>query len=95
MGTLMPSSPALCEAMVQSVDWSERSMIVAELGAGDGVLTRHILRVMPADAKLSAYEINSRFYDDLEQINDSRLEIKKEKESKKLDSLFFIYFRVL
>lgn len=77
MGTLMPSSPALCEAMVQSVDWSERSMIVAELGAGDGVLTRHILRAMPADAKLSAYEINSRFYDDLEQINDSRLEIKK------------------
>lgn len=77
MGTLMPSSPALCEAMVKTVDWSTPSLLVAELGAGDGVLTRHILKAMNHDASLSAYEINSIFYADLEGINDDRLVVKK------------------
>lgn len=77
VGTLMPSSPALCKAMVQSVDWTALSLVVAELGAGDGVLTRHILQSMHQDASLSSYEINSRFFEELEQIKDQRLVVKK------------------
>lgn len=76
-GTLMPSSPALCEAMVKAVDWNQKSLVIAELGAGDGVLTRHILKAMPEDAQLSAYEINPAFFYELEEIKDSRLMIRK------------------
>ncbi|GAA5099612.1 class I SAM-dependent methyltransferase [Wohlfahrtiimonas larvae] len=76
-GTLMPSSPALCNAMVKSVNWNERSLLVAELGAGDGVLTHHILRAMPMDARLSAYEINPDFFHELDDIKDSRLVVRK------------------
>lgn len=76
-GTLMPSSPALCEAMVREVDWTEKSLVVAELGAGDGVLTRHILKAMGRDASLSAYEINPLFFNELEEIQDHRLTVKK------------------
>ncbi len=76
-GTLMPSSPTLCDAMVRSLDWNEKALMVAELGAGDGVLTRHILRIMPEDAKLSAYEINPLFFNELEEIQDQRLVVRK------------------
>lgn len=77
MGTLMPSSPALCEAMISEVNWQTESLVVAELGAGDGVLTRHILRAMQSDAKLSAYEINPMFFSELEGIDDDRLMVRK------------------
>lgn len=77
MGTLMPSSPALCDAMVKEVDWSHSSLLVAELGAGDGVLTKHILRAMGKDAHLASYEINPRFFEELEGIQDHRFSVKK------------------
>lgn len=77
VGTLMPSSPALCGAMVKEIDWSQKSLVVAELGAGDGVLTRHILHAMSPDARLSAYEINPLFFSDLEEIQDPRLTVRK------------------
>lgn len=76
-GTLMPSSPTLCEAMVKSVNWNSSSLTIAELGAGDGVLTRHILKAMPKDAQLSAYEINPMFFKVLEEIRDDRLTVRK------------------
>lgn len=76
-GTLMPSSPALCEAMVKTINWNQKSLVIAELGAGDGVLTRHILKAMPEDARLSAYEINPAFFHELEEIKDSRLIVRK------------------
>jgi len=93
-GTLMPSSPALCEAMVKGVDWNEKSLIVAELGAGDGVLTRHILKAMPEDAKLSAYEINSAFFPELEEIKDPRLIVRKVS-AEMLDQPYTIIFSCL
>ncbi len=94
MGTLMPSSPALCDAMVKSVNWSCPSLVVAELGAGDGVLTKHILRAMKPDARLSSYEINPRFFEELEDIQDSRLSIKKVS-AEMLDQPYNIVFSCL
>lgn len=76
IGTLVPSSPVLCKTMIQSIDWQE-DFKVAELGAGDGVLTRHILKEMPKSAELSAYEINPIFFDELDGIQDDRLTIHK------------------
>lgn len=77
VGTLMPSSPALCDAMVKQINWSQGVLKIAELGAGDGVLTRRILTVMPQDAQLSAYEINPLFFNELEEIKDQRLIVRK------------------
>ena len=77
IGTLMPSSPTLCRAMVSELDWNQPNLRVAELGAGDGVLTKHILHAMSADSTLAAYEINPLFFADLEGISDQRLTLHK------------------
>lgn len=77
VGTLIPSSPALCKTMVNQVNWYQKDLKIAELGAGDGVLTKHILRAMPIDSKLFAYEINPHFFSHLDDLKDTRLEICK------------------
>ncbi|AEX53287.1 class I SAM-dependent methyltransferase [Rahnella aquatilis] len=74
MGTLMPSSPWLCHAMLSQIDWTT-SLDIAELGAADGVLTRRILSRMRADARLEAFEIQPAFVRKLNQMKDSRLQV--------------------
>ncbi|WP_428946241.1 class I SAM-dependent methyltransferase [Pantoea sp. FN060301] len=73
-GTIAPSSVSLCRTMTDAIDWS-RCADVAELGAGDGVLTKHLLRKMRPDAQLLAFETNPRFLPRLEAIDDQRLQI--------------------
>ncbi|WP_193323384.1 class I SAM-dependent methyltransferase [Erwinia endophytica] len=73
-GTIAPSSTALCKAMSDAVDW-DRCERIAELGAGDGVLTRHLLRRMRPDAELLAFETNPRFHPKLAVISDPRLRV--------------------
>ncbi|WP_174822351.1 methyltransferase domain-containing protein [Pantoea sp. MBD-2R] len=73
-GTIAPSSLSLCKTMSDAVDWSECARI-AELGAGDGVLTRHLLQRMRPDAGLLAFETNPRFHSKLQAIGDKRLQI--------------------
>ncbi|MEM6160515.1 methyltransferase domain-containing protein [Erwinia sp. P6884] len=73
-GTIAPSSMSLCRTMTEAIDWTSCAN-VAELGAGDGVLTRHLLRKMRPDAQLLAFETNPRFLPRLLAINDQRLQI--------------------
>lgn len=73
-GTIAPSSMSLCRTMSDEVDWRQCEQI-AELGAGDGVLTRHLLTRMRPDARLVAFETNSRFHPKLMSINDPRLQV--------------------
>lgn len=94
VGTLIPSSPSLCRAMVAEMNWQQTNLKVAELGAGDGVLTKHILKAMPADSVLSAYEINPLFFEDLDGIQDRRLSICKVS-AEKLDQPFNVIFSCL
>lgn len=72
VGTVFPSSATLCSAMVQSVTWGEKPLTIAEFGAGEGVLSRHILRKMRSDDRLFSYEINPIFFSDLKKINDPK-----------------------
>ncbi|MBR9919643.1 MAG: methyltransferase domain-containing protein [Bacteroidetes bacterium] len=58
--------------MVKQIDFSQVDHIV-ELGAGDGVITHHILKQMKPDAKLFAFELLSNMADDLRKIDDDRL----------------------
>jgi phospholipid N-methyltransferase len=58
--------------MIKHVDFKNAEVIV-ELGAGDGVITAHILGGMNKDSTLFAFEVNPSFCEKLRKINDDRL----------------------
>ncbi len=72
VGTITRSSKFLCRGMVKHVDF-ENAKTIVELGAGDGVITKHILKSMKKDAILLSFEVNKKFCDKLRSINDKRL----------------------
>jgi phospholipid N-methyltransferase len=71
-GTITRSSKSLCKHMIKYVNFNEAKVLV-ELGAGDGVITKHILNKMKADTKLLSFEVNAEFCKRLRAINDPRL----------------------
>lgn len=46
---------------------------IVEYGAGNGVITREILNILPSDGKLVALELNSKLFASLSDIDDKRL----------------------
>lgn len=72
VGTITRSSALLCKRMIKPIDF-EHSKVLVELGAGDGVVTKHILKNMRQDAKLLCFEINDLFCKKLQEIKDDRL----------------------
>lgn len=73
VGTVTRSSKFLCKEMVAPVDFSKAKTVV-ELGAGDGVVTKHILGKMRPDAKLLTFEVNGAFCDKIrDSIDDDRM----------------------
>jgi len=72
VGTVTRSSKFLCKGMIKPIDFSTAKVIV-ELGAGDGVVTKHILKEMVEDAILLSFELNPKFCRQLREINDPRL----------------------
>lgn len=82
VGTITRSSKYLCKAMIKPIDFSKAKVIV-ELGAGDGVVTSHILSAMEPDAKLLAFELNAKFCNQIRQkVKDDRLIIIEDDASK-------------
>ena len=75
IGSITPSSEALCRAMTDAVNL-QRPLRIAELGAGDGVLTRQILLRMGSKCQLDAFEISPTLVEKLHQINDPRLHVR-------------------
>lgn len=75
VGTITRSSKFLCKAMIKPIDFSQAKVLV-ELGAGDGVVTKHILNAMQPDATLLSFELNSKFCNQMrEKFSDKRLHI--------------------
>lgn len=73
VGTITRSSQFLCEKMVSYVDFQD-SKVIVELGAGDGVITEHILAKMRPDAVLLTFEVNPKFCETIRKnIKDKRL----------------------
>ena len=60
VGAIAPSSRYLTRAMLQPLSL-ETAKVAVELGPGTGVMTRALLRALPRDATLLAFEINYRF----------------------------------
>ncbi|ELN7705199.1 methyltransferase [Escherichia coli] len=91
-GTLFPSSGQLCKRMAESVDWLQINC-AAELGAGDGVLTRHLLSRLKTDAVLEAWKIQPKLVRKLIKLQemDPRLQVVNkfaEKMTGKYDAIF-------
>lgn len=72
---IAPSSKQLAKAMVDPMRSTPRRCVI-EFGPGTGVVTREILRCMPSDSVLLAFEINPQFVDYLRgAIPDDRLQV--------------------
>ncbi len=75
MGSITPSSAALCRTMTDAVNW-DRNLRIAELGAGDGVLTRQILQRMSPESQLDVFEISPDLVKTLRALPDDRMQVR-------------------
>lgn len=75
VGSVIPSSPALVDAMLEQVDWASTRLFV-EYGPGMGTFTRTVLEKMRPDATLLAIDLNPDFVGWLKrEIGDPRLHV--------------------
>jgi phospholipid N-methyltransferase len=73
LGSIVPSSRFLVDAMLAAVEWP-RARVFVEYGPGVGTFTKEILRRMSSDATLLVIETNLEFVKFLSsQLNDPRL----------------------
>ena len=72
VGTVTRSSKFVCKSMISHIDFKNADTIV-EMGAGDGVITKHILRKMKKDSKLLSFEINEVFCEKIKEIKNPKL----------------------
>lgn len=73
VAALTPSSRYVVRGIVRHIP--SRARGVVEYGAGDGVITREILRILGAEAKVAAIEIREEFVRELARISDPRLSV--------------------
>ncbi len=71
VGELMPSSRYAIRRILSQIKPEQRTVI--EYGAGDGVITKEILKTLSANGKIIAIEINLDLLAELEKIRDPRL----------------------
>ena len=62
--------------MLAKVDFKKANVIV-ELGPGNGVITKRILKKLHPKAVLICFEINDHFYEELKKIEHSQLHVIK------------------
>lgn len=72
VGAIAESSQFLARKMVCQIDGATN---VVEFGPGTGPVTKEILRHLPKDGKLTCFEINPGFCEQLKTIGDQRLKV--------------------
>lgn len=72
IGTFTQSSRFLARAIARQIDGNSD---VIEFGAGIGAVTTEILKRLPAEGRLTCFEVNPRFCRHLLRINDTRLKV--------------------
>jgi phospholipid N-methyltransferase len=73
LGSVIPSSRFLIDAVLEPIDWG-RAGVIVEYGPGVGTITGEILKRMRPDAKLIIVEMNREFVSFLrEAFSDARL----------------------
>ena len=73
-GSITPSSIFLCRKMISTIDFASAKCIV-ELGPGEGVITREILKKMGPETQLFLFEMNKSFIDEFLQYKDPRIHV--------------------
>lgn len=90
-GTVTPSSRFLAKRMLSKINFSSAEVLV-ELGPGNGVITKQILKKLNKKATLVCFEINDNFYKQLLKIKHKQLVVLKvsaEEIDKELQKLGF------
>lgn len=75
VGALSVSSKYVAQHLLARMPRNCRYLV--EYGAGDGVITRELLKILPKDGQLIAIETNPEFLKDLSRIRDKRLKVVK------------------
>lgn len=73
-GSIAASSPALVNKLVEPLP-VDRPLNIVELGPGDGCVTRAILAKVHPQSRVTAFEINASFVENLTVIEDARLRV--------------------
>ena len=73
VGAVMPSSKYAVRKILQEIKTGHKCIL--EYGAGDGVITREILKILPKNGRLIAIELNKEFVSHLNKIQDRRLTV--------------------
>lgn len=73
-GSIARSSKFLARNLAKQIPQDAR--IIIELGAGDGIITKELLKYMSDDATLTAYEISEQLLPLLHRIEHPRFDIK-------------------
>lgn len=73
VGALTVSSRYTIRKVLKEIEPGHKFII--EYGAGDGVITKEILRLLPPDGRLVVIELNSDFIKELARIKDERLKV--------------------
>jgi len=71
VGAFVPSSKYIIKRILKLLP--RDAQYIVEYGAGDGVITKELLRYLPANGKLVAVELNADFVASLRAIQDDRL----------------------
>lgn len=88
VGAVFLSSKYAVKKIIKQVKPDYKYII--EYGAGNGVITKELLKILPPDGKILAIELNKDLFYELSKIKDSRLKILNDdviKVSKNLVSL--------
>lgn len=72
VGALTRSGAPLCKKMIHTVP-SNEDVVIVELGAGDGVITHHLLKKLTPGSKVISVELNPKLWNTLKTIDDPRL----------------------
>ncbi|MCX5633658.1 MAG: methyltransferase domain-containing protein [Phycisphaerae bacterium] len=72
VGAVAESSPFLARKMVRQIGGATD---IVEFGPGTGAVTKEILRHLPENGKLTCFEINPSFCEQLKAIKDPRLKV--------------------
>lgn len=73
VGMITPSSQYVIRRILKQ--FKQEHLTIIEYGAGNGVITKKILKFLPPSGKILAIEINPAFLADLRKIRDPRLEV--------------------
>ncbi|HEY4496924.1 MAG TPA: rRNA adenine N-6-methyltransferase family protein [Candidatus Paceibacterota bacterium] len=72
VGALTTSSKYVIRKIIKEL--ADRKFII-EYGAGDGVITKELLKHLPLDGRVVAIELNKDLFNELKKIKDKRLTI--------------------